>query len=130
MNKKLVFTVLSLFIIGLIGDQMTTRFYYNNIEENDSRPDNETETNPNIPMIRPPSLFDQNPLKLPSVQSNTWMVYDAIIACLASLVTFALVSKSDDNDSVKVVTLVFIFLILVSATLKLLNTLSHLISVF
>jgi K+-sensing histidine kinase KdpD len=129
MNKKLVFFVLILFIIGLVGDQITTRLYYKNTGDDEKKKD-EINPNPDIPMIKPPSLFDQNPLKIPTIKSNTWMVYDAIIACFACLVTFALVSKSDDNESIKIVTLVFIFLILLSATLKLMNMLTHITSMY
>ena len=130
MNKKLVLLVLFLFIIGLIGDQLTTRIYYRRVEDVEEPESREPEVNPELPLIKPPSLFYQNPLRLPRVKSNTWMVYDAVIACLASIVTFALNSKSDDNDSIKIVTLVFIFLILVSATLKLMNTFTHLMSIY
>jgi len=127
MNKKLVLLVLFLFIIGLIGDQLTTRLYYKTGREDENK---EPESNPEIPLLEPPSIFDQNPLKLPRVKSNTWMVFDAVIACLASVVTFVLIANPKETNSYKAVTLVFIFLILVSATLKLLNTFSHILTMY
>jgi hypothetical protein len=132
MNKKIAYFAIFLFVFGLIGDQITTRFYLQYMDESNGNPSNGED----IPKDYPP-LWEKKagsnqeaPLILPKVELNTWIVYDIAIACFATLVTFVLLSQKEDYEYLRVVSLVFLFFILISATIKIANTFTNIQGLF